>query len=83
MYFVLFAWFAWVELLAGIAKMQQAKRAMSTKHLVNWKWTVSKYVGINLVFQTDILLIVVIINNKRTSGINRETSAFAESVCYH
>jgi len=36
--------------------------------------TVSKYLDTNLIFQTNIFLISVVINNKRSSGSNGKTS---------
>jgi len=45
-----------------------------TKYLVDWDWTVSKCLDMNVVFQTTIFLIPVIRNNKRSPGINSKTS---------
>jgi len=61
MCFALFAWFAWAVLLPGIAKA-----ATNAKHLVNWDWSVFNCSDTNVVFQTAILLIPVIRNNKRS-----------------
>jgi len=56
----------------------------SAKHLVDWDWVVSKYSDTNLVFQTDVL-IPVVINNKKSSGINSKTIDCLSRIClcYH
>ena len=53
---------------------------MITKRLVDWDWTVTKYLDTNIVFQTNIFLITIDIYNKRSSGINSKTSDFPEFV---
>jgi len=74
MCFALFAWFSQAALLAGIARLQQSKTATSEKHLVNWDWSVFKCSDTNAIFQTDIFLILVVSNNKTSSGIDGKIS---------
>jgi len=42
--------------------------------MVNWVWSVFKCSDINVVFQTAIFLILVVRNNKESSGIDGKTS---------
>jgi len=55
-------------------RLQHAKHATSAKHVVDWDWSVFKCSDTNLVFQTAILLTLVVRNNKRSSGIDGKTS---------
>jgi len=66
-HFALFPWFAWSELLAGIAKtsMQRVQNSSQDKD-----WAVSKFSDTNLVFKTDIFLIAVVINTL-AAGLNQ------------
>jgi len=58
------------------------RHATSAKHLVDWDWTMSKYSDKNVVLQTYVFLILVVINNKRSSGITaKPVTAFPE-ICY-
>jgi len=80
-HFALFPWFAWSELLAGIAKtsMQRVQNSSQDKD-----WAVSKCSDTNLVFKTDIFLIAVVINTKRSSGALtfEPATAFSEFVYF-
>jgi len=64
-------------------RLQQTKHATSTKHLVNWDWSMFKCSDTNLVFQTAIFLIVVLRNNKRSSGIDGKTSDCPSRHCLY
>jgi len=44
-------------------------------------WTVSRHSHTNLVFQTNVFLIPVVINNKRSSGIHGKTSDCFFRIC--
>jgi len=62
-------------------RLQQPKYATTAKHLVNWDWSVFKCSDTNVVFQTAIFLILVVRNNKTSSGIDgKPTTAFPEIV---
>jgi len=76
--FALFAWFAWAALLAGIVKA-----ATSAKHLLSWDWSVFKISDTNVVFQTAIILILVVRNNKKPSGIDGKTSDCLSRNCLY
>jgi len=56
---------------------------MSAKHLVNWDWSTFKCSDTNVVFQTAIFLILVVRNNKRTTGIDGKTSDCLSRNCLY
>jgi len=83
MCFVLFACVAQAALVAGTPRLQQAKHATSAKHLVNWGWSVFKCLDTNVVFQTSIVLILVVRNSKRSPGINSKISYRLSRICLY
>jgi len=61
---------------------QSMQRVQNTS--VNWHWSVFKCSDTNVVFQTAIFLILVVRNNKRSSGIDGKTSDCLSRNClYH
>jgi len=68
MCFALFAWFARAALLAGIADTATGKA------LSQLDWSVFKCSHTTVVFQTAIFLILVVRNNKWSSGIDEKTA---------
>jgi len=54
---------------------------MSVKRLVSWDWSVFKFLDTNVVFQTAIFLVLVVWNNKRSSGIDGKASDCLSRIC--
>jgi len=83
--FALFTWFAFARavLLAGIVTIATGKAHNQCKHLVSWEWSMFKCSDTNLFFQTAIFLILVVRNNKRSSGIDGKISDFLSRNCLH
>jgi len=76
MCFALCAWFPWSQPLAGMSKTATGKACNESKTLEDWDWTASKYLNMHLVFQANVFLIPVFINNKRSSGTAKPVTAF-------
>jgi len=74
MCFALFAWFARAELLTGIAKPAKSKACNECKTIVRLRLVCFVCSDTNTVFQTAVFLILVVRNNKRSSGIDGKTS---------
>jgi len=84
MCFVLFAWFARARLLAGIVTTATGIGCNEWKHLVHWEWSAFKCSDTKVVFQTAIFLILVVRNNKRSSGIEgKPATAFPHNCLYY
>jgi len=51
----------------------------------DWNWTETKYSDTNMVFQTDVFVILVVINNRSSLGVNGKTTDyfFRICLCYH
>jgi len=64
-------------------RLQQATHARSAKCLIDWDWTVFKCSDTNVVFQTAVLFIPVVKNNKRSSGIDDKTSDCLSRISLH
>jgi len=78
--FALFTWFALAALFAGIVKTATT-HATSAKHLVNRDWSVFECSDANVVSQISIFLILIVRDNKRSSGIDGKTNGCPENVC--
>jgi len=59
------------------------KHATSAKHLVNWDWSVFKPSDTSVVFKRVIFLILVVKNNKTSSGIDGKTSNCLSRISLH
>jgi len=82
MCFVLFAWFARARLLAGIVTTATGKGCNECKHLFNRDWSAFKCSDTKVVFQTAIFLILVVRNNKRSSGIEGKPAITFPEIVY-
>jgi len=69
--------------LSAVSWNRQAMHATSAKHLINWDWFVFKCSDTNIVFQTAIVLILVVKNNKSSSCFDGKTNDCLSRNCLY